>query len=163
MKEFRKLMNPWDEPLLRNYRPIQQRSGRRLFFFKPHWCLYNSLLPIPVHPDPPITILSPVYMNHPHLLPKQNAYMLEPPEEVEEVNDGTDAHSSNKSQTSRLTWKHCVGCRFWTGNIIVFFLIWQPKWNVAMCHQCQTNSCLVCQQQNVIVSVIFGKCLRFYQ
>ncbi|XP_045446704.1 carbonic anhydrase 2-like [Melitaea cinxia] len=85
MKEFRKLWNPWDEPNLRNFRPLQERHDRHIFFISPHWSQYNSLLPIPRVPEPSIAILSPAYKTRPWLLPPQNADLL--PQENENGED----------------------------------------------------------------------------
>lgn len=81
MKEFRKLGDPWDEPNLRNFRTLQEREDRHVFFISPHWNQYNSLLPIPRVPEPSISLLSPAYEANLWMLPPQNAYML--PEEDE--------------------------------------------------------------------------------
>ncbi|XP_075972060.1 carbonic anhydrase 3-like [Anticarsia gemmatalis] len=83
MKVFRKVWNPWDEPLLRNYRPLQERHDRTVFFIRAHWNQYNSLLPIPRIPEESISELSPAYQANLWMLPPQNAYML-PPKETEE-------------------------------------------------------------------------------
>lgn len=85
MNEFRKLWDPWDEPNLRNFRPLQEREGRHIFFVNPHWNQYNSLLPIPRIAEPSISDLSPAYKNNLWMLPKQNAYML-PQDEQETTN-----------------------------------------------------------------------------
>ncbi|KOB74950.1 putative major antigen [Operophtera brumata] len=82
IKEFRKLGDPWDEPNLRNFRPLQEREDRHVLFISPHWNQYNSLLPIPRVPEPSISVLSPAYEANLWMLPPQNAYML--PEEEEE-------------------------------------------------------------------------------
>lgn len=76
MKEFRKLWNPWDEPNTGNFRPLQEKRTRHLFFISPQWSQYNSLLPIPRIPEPSISILSPAYLANPWMLPPKNAYML---------------------------------------------------------------------------------------
>ncbi|KAL0882604.1 hypothetical protein ABMA27_001042 [Loxostege sticticalis] len=83
MKQFRKLWDPWDEPNLRNYRPLQERGDRHVFFISPHWSQYNSLLPIPRVPEPSISVLSPEYQAKYWMLPPQNAYMIPQPEEEE--------------------------------------------------------------------------------
>lgn len=84
MKEFRRLWDPWDEPNLGNFRPVQAREDRHVFLINAHWHQYNSLLPIPRVPEPSISVLSPAYVDNPHLLPPQNAYMIpKPPEENE--------------------------------------------------------------------------------
>ncbi|KAJ0178665.1 hypothetical protein K1T71_005440 [Dendrolimus kikuchii] len=83
MKEFRKLWDPWDEPNLKNFRPIQDGEDRHVFFINPHWNQYNSLLPISRIPEPSISDLSPAYKNNLWMLPPQNAYMLPKPEEEE--------------------------------------------------------------------------------
>ncbi|XP_026737149.1 carbonic anhydrase 1-like isoform X2 [Trichoplusia ni] len=72
IREFRKLWDPWDEPNLRNFRPLQEKGERHVFFINPHWCQYNSLLPIPRVPEPSISVLSPAYMKNPKMLPPQN-------------------------------------------------------------------------------------------
>ncbi|KAJ8727704.1 hypothetical protein PYW07_001823 [Mythimna separata] len=72
MKQFRKLWDPWDEPNLRNFRPLQERENRHIFYINPHWCQYNSLLPIPRIPEPSISILSHNYLKNPWMLPPQN-------------------------------------------------------------------------------------------
>lgn len=87
MKEFRKIWDAWDEPLLRNYRPLQPRRDRHVFFISPHWCQYNSLLPIPRIPEESISILSSEYQEKLWMLPPQNAYMLPHEEKEEEVPD----------------------------------------------------------------------------
>ncbi|CAG9794961.1 unnamed protein product [Diatraea saccharalis] len=84
MKEFRKLWNPWDEPNLRNFRPLQEQQDRHVFFISPHWSQYNSLLPIPRVPEPSISVLSPAYQANLWMLPPQNAYMLPEPEPEEQ-------------------------------------------------------------------------------
>lgn len=76
MKEFRKLWNPWDEPNLGNFRPLQEKGNRHLLFISPHWSQYNSLLPILRVPEPSISILSPAYRLNLWMLPLRNAYML---------------------------------------------------------------------------------------
>ncbi|CAG4916978.1 unnamed protein product [Colias eurytheme] len=83
MKQFRKLWDSWDEPNLRNFRPLQERNDRHVLFINPHWNQYNSLLPIPRVPEDSISVLSPEYMAHPWMLPPQNSYML--PKEKENV------------------------------------------------------------------------------
>ncbi|XP_045766038.1 carbonic anhydrase 2-like [Maniola jurtina] len=80
MKEFRKLWDPWDEPNLRNFRPLQEKEDRHVFFIRPHWNQYNSLLPIPWEPEPSIAIISPEYQAKPWMLPPQNAYTQSQPE-----------------------------------------------------------------------------------
>ncbi|CAG5041445.1 unnamed protein product [Parnassius apollo] len=80
MAEFRKLWDPWDEPNLANYRPLQERQDRHVLFINPHWSQYNSLLPIPRIPEQSISILSPAYQEHPWMLPLQNR----PPDPKEE-------------------------------------------------------------------------------
>ncbi|XP_023944704.2 carbonic anhydrase 2-like [Bicyclus anynana] len=82
MKEFRRLWNPWDEPNLRNFRPLQEKQDRHVFFIRPHWNQYNSLLPIPRLPWPSISIVSPAYQANLWMLPPQNAYML-PKQDIE--------------------------------------------------------------------------------
>ncbi|XP_021194409.3 carbonic anhydrase 1 [Helicoverpa armigera] len=72
MNEFRRLWGPWDEPNLRNYRPLQERGGRHVFFINPHWAQYNSLLPISRVPEPSISVLSPAYRKNSWMLPPQN-------------------------------------------------------------------------------------------
>lgn len=79
MKEFRKLWDPWDEPNLGNFRPLQEKQDRHVFFIRPHWSLYNSLLPIPREPEPSMSIISPEYRTKLWMLPPQNAYMLPQP------------------------------------------------------------------------------------
>ncbi|XP_050343841.1 carbonic anhydrase 2-like [Nymphalis io] len=86
MKEFRKLWNPWDEPNLRNFRPLQERQDRHVFFLSPHWSQYNSLLPVPRIADPSISILSTAYEKHPWMLPPQNANLLTQENENKDVN-----------------------------------------------------------------------------
>ncbi|XP_039749906.1 carbonic anhydrase 3-like [Pararge aegeria] len=81
MKEFRKLWDPWDEPIIRNFRPLQEKHDRHVFFIRPHWNQYRSLLPIPKLPEPSITIVSPEYRAKPWMFPPQNAYMLPEPEQ----------------------------------------------------------------------------------
>ncbi|XP_053603806.1 carbonic anhydrase 2-like [Plodia interpunctella] len=92
MKEFRKFWDPWDEPNLRNFRPLQERGERHVLFINAHWNQYNSLLPIPRIPEPSISVLSPAYEKNLWMLPPQNAYMLpEPePEEVEETKNDNE-------------------------------------------------------------------------
>ncbi|XP_021208935.1 carbonic anhydrase 1 isoform X1 [Bombyx mori] len=85
MNEFRQLWDPWDEPNLRNFRPLQQNENRHVFFINSHWSLYNTLLPLPRVPEPSISALSPAYENNLSLLPPQNAYML--PEESKECEE----------------------------------------------------------------------------
>ena len=73
MEQFRKIWDPWDEPNLGNFRPLQERQDRHIFYINPHWCQYNSLLPIPrVLPEPSISMLSPEYLKKPWMLPPQN-------------------------------------------------------------------------------------------
>ncbi|VVD04680.1 unnamed protein product [Leptidea sinapis] len=82
MKEFRKLWDPWDEPNLRNFRPLQERQNRQILFINPHWNQYNSLLPTArVLPEESISELSPEYKTKLWMLPPQNAYMIPEPEE----------------------------------------------------------------------------------
>ncbi|CAG9137569.1 unnamed protein product [Plutella xylostella] len=88
--EFRKLWDPWDEPLLRNFRELQEREDRHIFFISPHYNQYRSLLPIPRVPEESISILSPAYQANPWMLPPENAYMLEQPEVVEEEKEDDD-------------------------------------------------------------------------
>ncbi|OWR55392.1 carbonic anhydrase 2-like isoform X1 [Danaus plexippus] len=83
MKEFRKLWDPWDEPIVRNFRPLQERNDRHVLFIRPHWNQYNSLLPIPRIPEPSISILSPAYQANPWMLPKQNVDLQTQPEKNE--------------------------------------------------------------------------------
>ncbi|XP_030033469.1 carbonic anhydrase 1-like isoform X2 [Manduca sexta] len=84
MKEFRKIWDPWDEPNLRNFRPLQNNEGRHVLFINPHWNKYNSLLPIPRIPEPSISVLSPAYQANPWMLPPQNAYMIPNEDEHQE-------------------------------------------------------------------------------
>lgn len=86
MKEFRRLWNPWDEPNLGNFRPLQEQGDRHLLFISPHWSQYNSLLPIPRVPEPSISVLSPAYQQNTWMLPPQNAYML-PENQTSTVNE----------------------------------------------------------------------------
>ncbi|GBP17466.1 hypothetical protein EVAR_8814_1 [Eumeta japonica] len=76
MNQFRKLMSYCKEPIQNNYRPLQEREERHVFFINPHWSQYNTLLPIPRILDPSLSILSPVYRDDYSLLPVQNAYMI---------------------------------------------------------------------------------------
>ncbi|XP_047984367.1 carbonic anhydrase 1-like [Leguminivora glycinivorella] len=90
MNEFRKLWNPWDEPNLGNFRPLQERGkffvpdddnppeflDRHIWSINPHWNLYNSTLPIPRVPERSISILSPEYRTKWWMLPPQNEYMI---------------------------------------------------------------------------------------
>ncbi|KAM3967331.1 carbonic anhydrase 1 [Aphomia sociella] len=82
MKEFRKLRDPWNEPNIGNFRPLQEAAERHILFIRPHWNQYNSLLPTPRVPEPSISVLSPAYETKLWLLPPQNAFMLPPPEDV---------------------------------------------------------------------------------
>ncbi|CAB3239454.1 unnamed protein product [Arctia plantaginis] len=88
MMAFRKIWDAWDEPLLRNFRPLQPRRNRHVFFISPHWSQYNSLLPIPRVPEESISILSPEYQTKLWMLPPQNAYML--PQEEKQVEETAD-------------------------------------------------------------------------
>lgn len=72
MNEFRRLWDPWDEPNLGNFRPLQERQDRHIFFINPHWNQYNSLLPIPRVPEPSISLLSLAYRKNSWMLPIQN-------------------------------------------------------------------------------------------
>lgn len=83
MQEFRMLWDPWDEPNVRNFGPIQEREDRHVFLINPHWNLYNSLLPIPRTPEPSISVLSPAYEANPWMLAPQNAHMLPKPDDEE--------------------------------------------------------------------------------
>ncbi|XP_061710906.1 carbonic anhydrase 1-like [Cydia pomonella] len=90
MNEFRKLWNPWDEPNLGNFRPLQERGkfvipdddnppvtfDRHIWCINPYWNLYNSTLPIPRVPERSISILSPEYRTKWWMLPPQNEYMI---------------------------------------------------------------------------------------
>ncbi|XP_047037263.1 uncharacterized protein LOC124642704 [Helicoverpa zea] len=72
LDEFRKLWDPWDEPNQGNFRPLQDRHNRHVFFINPHWAKYNSLLPIPRVDEPGVTTLSQAYQKYPWMLPPQN-------------------------------------------------------------------------------------------
>ncbi|XP_041970837.1 putative carbonic anhydrase 3 isoform X2 [Aricia agestis] len=74
--EFRKLMDPWDEPLKKNFRTLQERGDRHLFFINPRWSQHNSLLPIRRVPEPSMSVLSPAYQANSWMLPPQNKVNL---------------------------------------------------------------------------------------
>lgn len=88
MKQFHILWDPYDEPIVRNFRPLQARKERTVFFISPHWSQYNSLLPLPKSlPETSISILSKEYATKPWMLPPQNAYMIpEPPQPKKDDN-----------------------------------------------------------------------------
>ncbi|XP_068631418.1 carbonic anhydrase 2-like [Battus philenor] len=92
MDEFRKLWDPWDNPNLGNFRPLQDRADRKVFFINPHWNQYNSLLPIPRVPEPSISFLSASYIKYPWLLPPQNRE----PEPNEEENKKGNKKENDK-------------------------------------------------------------------
>ncbi|KAL4706917.1 hypothetical protein ACJJTC_012376 [Scirpophaga incertulas] len=83
MKQFRQLWNPWDEPNLGNFRPLQQRENRHILFITPHWSLYNSLLPIPRVLETSTSALSPKYQANPWMLPPQNMCTIQQSEQKE--------------------------------------------------------------------------------
>ncbi|XP_013144971.1 PREDICTED: carbonic anhydrase 3-like [Papilio polytes] len=72
MEQFRKLWDPWDNPNMGNFRPLQDVADRHVFFINAHWNQYNSLLPIPRVPEQSISVPSPAYQANPWMLPPQN-------------------------------------------------------------------------------------------
>lgn len=96
IKQFRKLLNPYNEPNRSNFRPLQPREDRTVFFISPHWSQYNSLLPLPRLPEPSISVLSNEYSTKLWMLPRQNAYMI--PDEPKNDENSEARRPSGESQ-----------------------------------------------------------------
>ncbi|XP_026322272.1 carbonic anhydrase 2-like isoform X2 [Hyposmocoma kahamanoa] len=97
MKQFHKLWDPYDEPIVRNFRPLQAKEERTVFFISPHWSQYNSLLPLPKSlPETSISILSQEYATKPWMLPPQNAYMMS--EQTKKDDDAKAQRTSDEKQ-----------------------------------------------------------------
>ncbi|KPJ06002.1 Putative carbonic anhydrase 3 [Papilio machaon] len=94
MEQFRKLWDPWDNPNMGNFRPLQDVADRHVFFINAHWNQYNSLLPIPRLPEKSISVLSPAYQANPWMLPPQNRVSI--PNEAAENNKDNNNNKENK-------------------------------------------------------------------
>lgn len=103
MKQFRKLWDPWDQPNLRNYRSLQAREDRHVFFINPHWAQYSSLLPIPRIPQPSISMLSPAYLKNPWMLPAQNQTEEDTAVQQTQTKTGSDTRADSYNPEARVS------------------------------------------------------------